>query len=260
MIVDPTLDRRHLTGPFDIIGDVHGCRDELESLLTRLGWHITRDREGRPNGATHPDGRTAIFVGDLVDRGPDTPGVLGLVMGMTAAGTALCVLGNHDEKLLRKLKGRQVQTKHGLAESLAQLEVCSTRFTAKVVRFLESLVSHYVLDGGRLVVAHAGLRESYHGRSSSHAKALCLYGETTGKTDEYGLPVRLPWANNYSGEATVVYGHTPLLEPEWVNNTICLDTGAVFGGALTALRYPTRELVAVPSARMYYRPSRPLGL
>jgi len=121
-------------------------------------------------------------------------------------------------------------------------------------------VSHYVLDGGRLVVAHAGLRESYHGRSSSQAKAFCLYGETTGKTDEYGLPVRLPWANNYSGEATVVYGHTPLLEPEWVNNTICLDTGAVFGGALTALRYPTRELVAVPSARMYYRPSRPLGL
>jgi hypothetical protein len=260
MIVDPTLDRRHLTGPFDIIGDVHGCRDELESLLTRLGWHISRDSEGRADGATHPDGRTAIFVGDLVDRGPDTPGVLGLVMGMTAAGTALCVLGNHDEKLLRKLKGRQVQIKHGLAESLAQLEACSTRFTAKVVRFLESLVSHYVLDGGRLVVAHAGLRESYHGRSSSQAKAFCLYGETTGKTDEYGLPVRLPWANNYSGEATVVYGHTPLLEPEWVNNTICLDTGAVFGGALTALRYPTRELVAVPSARMYYRPSRPLGL
>jgi diadenosine tetraphosphatase ApaH/serine/threonine PP2A family protein phosphatase len=217
-IIDPALDRRELVGPFDIIGDVHGCRTELEALLAKLGYVITRDSAGRPNGAEHPDGRTAIFVGDLVDRGPDAPGVLGLVMGMVAARNALCVRGNHEEKLLRKLKGRQVQVKHGMAETLAQLDLCPAAFVAKVARFLESLVSHFVLDGGRLVVAHAGLRESLHGRSSAQAQAFCLYGDTTGKSDEYGLPVRLPWANSYRGAATVVYGHTPILEPVWITS------------------------------------------
>ncbi len=55
----------------------------------------------------------------------------------------------------------------------------------------------------------------------------------------------------------VLYGHTPVPEPEWVNNTLCLDTGCVFGGRLTALRYPERELVSVPAARVYYEPARP---
>lgn len=81
-------DRRELTGPFDIIGDVHGCRSELEALLGRLGWTIVRDEDGRAVDAVHPDGRTAVFVGDLIDRGPDTAGVLRLVMGMSAAGRA----------------------------------------------------------------------------------------------------------------------------------------------------------------------------
>ncbi len=200
----------------------------------------------------------AFFVGDLVDRGPDTPGVLRLVMGMVAAGTAMCVAGNHEDKLLRALNGRRVQVKHGLGESLAQLGECPDEFRAEVVRFLDGLISHYVLDGGRLVVAHAGLKEAYQGRASGRVRSFCLYGETTGETDEYGLPVRYPWANEYRGTATVVYGHTPTLVPEWVNNTICVDTGAVFGGSLTALRYPSRELVSVPAARVYYEPARPL--
>jgi protein phosphatase len=256
---DPAADRRELTGPFDLVGDVHGCRAELEILLSRLGYQLRHDQAGRMDGAHHPDGRTAVFVGDLVDRGPDTPGVLGLVMGMVAAGDALCVQGNHEAKLLRRLKGRQVKISHGLAETLAQLDACPAAFTAKVARFLESLPAHYVLDGGRLVVAHAGLKEAYHGLTSPAVQAFCLYGDTTGQTDEYGLPVRLPWANDYQGAAAVVYGHTPILDAVWVHNTICLDTGAVFGGALTALRYPTRELVSVPSARMYYHPTRPLA-
>jgi diadenosine tetraphosphatase ApaH/serine/threonine PP2A family protein phosphatase len=70
--------------------------------------------------------------------------------------------------------------------------------------------------------------------------------------------VRYPWANDYTGRATVVYGHTPVRTPTWVNNTICIDTGCVFGGALTALRYPERELVAVPAEREYFAPGRPL--
>jgi polynucleotide kinase-phosphatase len=251
-------DRRDLTGPFDIIGDVHGCRAELEALLTRLGYVLERDADGRAAGAAHPEGRTAFFVGDLVDRGPDTPGVLRLVMGMAAAGTAMSVAGNHEAKLLRALAGRQVRVAHGLAESLDQLGACDPGFVAEATRFMDGLISHYVLDGGRLVIAHAGLKEAYHGRASGRVRSFCLYGDTTGETDEYGLPVRYPWANDYRGAATVVYGHTPVPAAEWVNNTICLDTGAVFGGSLTALRYPERELVSVPAARVHYEPAKPL--
>jgi polynucleotide kinase-phosphatase len=251
-------DRRELCGPFDIIGDVHGCRAELEALLVRLGWRLERDDAGRPAGARHPARRTAVFLGDLVDRGPDTPGVLRLVMGMVAAGTALCVMGNHEQKLLRKLRGSQVQVRHGLAQTLAQLDAEPPELTSRVAAFLDGLISHYVLDEGRLVVAHAGLKEEYHGRTSGRVRSFALYGETTGETDEYGLPVRYPWARDYRGSATVVYGHTPTLVPEWVNNTICIDTGCVFGGSLTALRYPERELVSVPAEREHYPPARPL--
>ncbi|GAA1842927.1 polynucleotide kinase-phosphatase [Asanoa iriomotensis] len=252
-------DRRELAGPFDVIGDVHGCRSELEALLTRLGWELSRDDAGRPVNAAHPDGRTAVFVGDLVDRGPDSPGVLRLVMGMVRAGTALCVSGNHEAKLLRKLRGKQVTVSHGLAESLAQLEGEDDAFVADASAFMYGLVSHYILDSGRLAVAHAGIKEEYQGRASGRVRAFCLYGDTTGETDEYGLPVRYPWADDYRGSATVVYGHTPTVEPQWVNNTICVDTGCVFGGELTALRYPERTLVSVPAEREHYAPVRPLA-
>jgi polynucleotide kinase-phosphatase len=245
-------DKRDVTGPFDIIGDVHGCHAELVTLLTTLGYAVTRDN------AVHPDGRIAVFVGDLVDRGPDSPGVLRLVMGMVAAGTAICVPGNHEQKLARKLNGRNVQLTHGLPETLAQLSAEPPEFVTEVKTFIEGLVSHYVLDGGMLVVAHAGLKEAYHGRASGRVRSFALYGETTGETDEYGLPVRYPWARDYRGAAAVVYGHTPTPVPEWINNTICLDTGCVFGGALTALRWPTREIVSVPAEREYYAPVRPL--
>lgn len=252
-------DRRELAGPFDIVGDVHGCRAELESLLTSLGWRLDRDEHGNACGATHPEGRTAVFVGDLVDRGPDSPGVLRLVMGMVAAGTALCVCGNHEQKLVRKLSGRDVTVNHGLETTLAQLESLDPPAVERIRAFCDGLVSHYVLDGGRLVVAHAGLKEEYQGRSSGRVRAFCLYGETTGETDEYGLPIRYPWANDYRGAATVVYGHTPVPEPEWLNKTLCVDTGCVFGGTLTALRYPERELVSVPAQQVWYEPVRPLA-
>ena len=250
-------DLRDQVGPFDVIGDVHGCREELETLLADLGYKLRRDEGGRPSGARHDAGRRAVFVGDLVDRGPDTPGVLRLVMGMVADGDAFCVTGNHESKLLRALRGRKVQVTHGLAESLAQLEGEEPEFLAKVESFLDGLISHYVLDGGKLVVSHAGLPERFQGRASGRVRSFCLYGETTGETDEFGLPVRYPWANDYRGSAIVLYGHTPVPAADWVNGTMCLDTGCVFGGRLTALRYPERELVFVPAARVYYEPARP---
>jgi protein phosphatase len=250
-------DHRHETGPFDVIGDVHGCRAELAELLGRLGYELRRDGEGRPVDAEPPAGRKAVFVGDLVDRGPDSPGVLRLVMGMAAAGHALVVPGNHENKLVRALAGRDVQVTHGLAETLEQLAAEPAEFRDQVAAFCRDLVSHLVLDGGRLVVAHAGLKEAYHGRASARVRSFALYGETTGETDEFGLPVRYPWADDYRGRAMVLYGHTPTPAPEWVNNTLCLDTGCVFGGQLTALRYPEKELVAVPAQRVWYEPVKP---
>ena len=251
-------DKRELPGPFDVFGDVHGCRSELESLLDRLGYRLVRDELGRPVDALPPEGRTAVFVGDLVDRGPDTPGVLRLVMGMVEAGHALCVPGNHEHKLVKALMGRKVLPKHGLAESLEQLGREPAEFRDRVLAFCRGLISHYVLDGGRLVVAHAGLKEAYQGRASGRVRSFALYGETTGETDEYGLPVRYPWAEEYRGRATVLYGHTPVVEPAWINDTLCLDTGCVFGGELTALRYPERELVSVPAEQVWYQPAKPL--
>ncbi|MEV7599972.1 polynucleotide kinase-phosphatase [Kitasatospora sp. NPDC089797] len=251
-------DLRHLTGPFDIVGDIHGCRSELETLLTRLGYHLARDGRGRPVDAVHPGGRTAVFVGDLVDRGPDTPGVLRLVMGMVAAGHALCVPGNHENKLGRAMDGKKVTVSHGLRESLDQLADEPEEFKVEVRAFMRGLVSHYLLDGGALVVCHAGLPERYHGRASGRVRSHALYGETTGETDEYGLPVRYPWAEEYRGRALVVYGHTPVPTASFLNNTICLDTGCVFGGSLTALRYPERELVGVEAEQEWYAPVRPL--
>lgn len=247
-------DLRDQHGPFDFIGDVHGCADELVALLRALGYEIAPEA----STARHPDARTAFFVGDLVDRGPDSPGVLRLVMGMVRDGTARCVPGNHENKLARALSGRKVQPSHGLAETLAQLDAESGEFRAEVAEFIDGLVSHAVVDDGRCVVAHAGLPERLHNRSSGVVRNVALYGDTTGETDEFGLPVRYPWANDYRGSALVVYGHTPVPVAEWNNNTICIDTGCVFGGKLTALRYPERELVSVPALATYWEPVKPL--
>ena len=248
-------DRRSDHGPFDIIGDVHGCFDELRELLDKLGYEIAADNAG----AHHPAGRRAFFVGDLVDRGPATPAVLRLAMGMVDAGDALCIPGNHENKLLRALRGRNVTVSHGLAESLAQLAAEPPEFSKQVEDFIDGLVSHLVLDDGKLVVAHAGLRADMQGRASGAVRSFALYGDTTGETDAFGLPVRYPWAEDYRGDAMVVYGHTPVPEATWLNRTICIDTGCVFGGQLTALRYPERELVSVEAHATYWEPARPLA-
>ena len=250
--------RTNEQGPFDIIGDIHGCFDELIQLLKELGYEIST----QPDGETvvkPPQGRKAVFVGDFVDRGPKVAEVLRLVMGIQKADAAICVPGNHDVKLARALHGnRNVKPTHGLAETLSQLEKESTEFKTQIAEFIDGLVSHYVLDNGKLVVAHAGMKAELQGRASGRVREFALYGETTGETDDFGLPVRVNWADEYRGTAMVVYGHTPVAEPQWVNRTINIDTGCVFGGKLTALRYPERELVSVLAHQTYYQPTKPL--
>ncbi len=250
-------DRRLEHGPFDIVGDVHGCMDELRELLGKLGYEP--DAEGLP---AHPQGRRLIFVGDLVDRGPDSVGVVELVRRVVSSGRGFCVAGNHDEKLLKKLRGKDVRIAHGLAETLAQIEALPPEerplFRSRAAAFIDGLVSHYVLDGGKLVVAHAGLKAEYQGRSSARVRSFALFGDTTGEVDSFGLPVRHRWAHqDYRGKALVVFGHTPVPEPDRLNNTINIDTGCCFGGVLTALRYPENEVVSVPAHRVYAEPARP---
>ena len=249
--------RQDAHGPFDIIGDVHGCADELELLLEKLGYV----QAGELEAYHHPDGRQALFVGDLVDRGPRILDSYQIARRMVEAGSGWCVPGNHDNKLLRKLNGRDVQITHGLDRTLAEIEALPDEiresYVAELKQFLRSLVSHYVLDDGKLVVAHAGMREELQGRGSGKVRDFALYGETTGEIDEFGLPVRHNWASEYRGRAMVVYGHTPIPEPEWFNSTINVDTGCVFGGRLTALRYPEKELVSVPALQTYVEPAKP---
>ncbi len=255
--------KKDQTGPFDIFGDLHGCADELRVLLEQTGW----ERFALPDPDTawgdecwrHSAGRRAIFLGDLVDRGPHVLDTVRIVRNMVTAGTAFCVAGNHDVKFMRWLRGKQVQVKHGLEQSIAEVEPLAAEDRSKIASFLDGLVSHYVLDGGNWSSRTPGFARRCTVAAPAAVREFCLYGETTGETDEFGLPVRYNWASEYRGKATVVYGHTPVPEPEWLNNTVNIDTGAVFGGKLTALRYPEREFVSVAAAREYATPIRPFA-
>lgn len=256
-------DKKEISGPFDIIGDIHGCIDETIELLMKLGYsieHTDYDNESFGYQVVNSEGRKALFLGDLIDRGPNSPAVLKLVMSMVKSGVAYCVPGNHDMKLQKYLNGKNVQIKHGLEQTVEQLIHESEDFKNTVKEFLYGLVSHYVFDNGKLVIAHAGLKEEMQGRGSGTVRSFCMYGETTGEIDEFGLPVRYNWASEYRGKAMVVYGHTPVPEAQWLNKTIDIDTGCVFGGKLTALRYPEEELVSVPAKMVYAEPARPLEL
>lgn len=245
-------DMKEEHGPFDIIGDIHGCCDELEMLLGKLGYI-------KSNGVySHPDGRKAAFLGDFCDRGPRNADTLRLVMDMVKSGSAFAVPGNHDVKLLKYLRGKEISITHGIDRTIAEIEERGGNFKEEVSAFIDGLISHYVFDGGKLVIAHAGLKQEYIGRASAKVRDFCLYGEATGEFDSYGLPVRLDWASDYRGQAAVVYGHIAGREARFQNGTICIDTGCVFGGKLTAYRYPEKEIVGVDALKQYYEPIKPL--
>ncbi len=246
------------TPPFDIIGDLHGCYDELAALFERLGY-CWRETE---QDFAHPAGRVPVFVGDLADRGPASLPVLTLVERMVACGAALLVQGNHDNKLLRWLLGRRVQVKHGLALTLAELEALPQEeqeaLRPRLIALLQNAPGYLILDGGRLVVTHAGIRDEMIGRWNRAIQAFCLYGDVASVDPETGLPSRRDWAASRPDEQAargplIVYGHNVVDEVREVQRTLNIDTGCVFGGQLTALRYPEMELVQVPAARAYFQ-------
>jgi len=251
-----SCDRGEERGPFDIVGDVHGCASELTKLLGRLGYR----RASRRKPFHHPEGRRVVLVGDLVDRGPGIVESAGVAMDMVAAGSALCVAGNHEMSLASCLLGKDPVLSPGTRRSLQQIDglpaAARRRFVKRFLEFVAALPSHLVLDGGRLTVAHAGIKSEQIGRDSAEVRRFAAHGDTTGEVDLYGLPVRIKWAAAYRGRPLVVYGHTPVLAVEWINNTVNIDTGCVYGGSLTALRYPERLVVRGPAERAHYRSPR----
>ena len=248
------IDHRSESGPFDLIGDIHGCFEELAELLGKLGYGIEIDGTGY--SLAPPAGRKLIYLGDLVDRGPMAPQVLRLAMDTVAAGQAFCVPGNHDDKLMRYLAGRDVKVAHGLEDTLAQMEREPPEFAGQVQEFLRGLPDYLWLDEGRLVAAHAGMLENLIGQDLFRVREFALYGQTSGDLDELGLPQRLEWAREYHGRAKVVYGHTPVSRPRWLNNTLNIDTGCIYGGELSALRYPELEVVSAPARYIYAQTKR----
>lgn len=232
---------------FDVIGDIHGCYDEFVTLTKKLGY---RWNAGTP---AHPKGRQLAFVGDLTDRGPESIKVMEIVYKLVMEEKqAHYTPGNHCDKLYRYFLGRKVKIKHGLETTVAEYESLSANDQAKVrshfMKLFENAPLYIQLDHDNLVIAHAGIRHDYIGKSSKKVKTFVLYGDITGETNPDGTPVRRDWAKYYEGRAWIVYGHTPVIEPRKVNKTWNIDTGCVFGGKLTALRYPEMEPVSVQSS------------
>lgn len=252
------LDFAEDRGPFDIIGDVHGCAAELVKLLRRLGYRRPSPR----HPFRHPGGRRAVFVGDLVDRGPGIVQAMRIAMRMVAEGSALGVPGNHEVTVLRALETGAQDGSAGTLRTIRQIRALPAAARRRLVdrfrAFVAGLPPHLVLDRGRLAVAHAGIRPEHLGTDSAEGRRFAIHGQTTGETDRYGLPVRVNWAADYSGKPLVVYGHTPVGRPEWIGRTVNIDTGCVYGGSLSALRYPEMQVVGVKAARAYYRPRRTL--
>lgn len=230
----------------DVIGDIHGCIDELHELFKRLGYDYQNQLY------IHPEGRIPVFAGDLTDRGPDSIAVIRLVYRMvTEQKKAKYVPGNHCNKLYRFFLGNNVQQSHGLETTVAEYEALEGKEKQKVrkqfMQLYEDAPLYLEVPEVNAVIAHAGIKEEFIGRTDSKVKTFVFYGDITGKSDSKGRPIRRDWAKHYHGSHWIIYGHTPVKSPRIVNNTINIDTGCVFGNALTSYRLPEKEIVSVPS-------------
>lgn len=231
----------------DIIGDIHGCFDEFKRLTEKLGYGWN---EGIPS---HSQGRMLAFVGDLTDRGPQSLKIVEIIYELSVKrNLAYYVPGNHCNKLYRYFLGNKVQVTHGLETTVAEFQALSPKqqqeIRGKFIKLYEHAPLYHQLDQNRLIIAHAGIRQDYIGKFNSKVKTFVLYGDISGEKHPDGSPVRRDWALNYSGPACIVYGHTPVPDVRIINNTYNIDTGAVFGGKLSALRYPEKEVISVPSS------------
>ncbi|MDQ0255382.1 protein phosphatase [Evansella vedderi] len=234
---------------YDIIGDIHGCYQEMTELMKELGYEL---KEGN---ISHKEGRIPVFLGDLTDRGPNSLSVIYAVTHWVKNKQALYCPGNHCNKLYRYFLGRNVVVSHGLETTVAELEALTSKefnHVSSLFRNLyESAPLYLQLDDGKLVVVHAGIRPDYIGKTSKKVKTFVLYGDITGEKHPDGRPVRRDWPSKYTYDCTVVYGHTPVKEPRFVGNTVNIDTGCVFGNRLSAFQWPETTIVSVPSQQPF---------
>ncbi|MFB4169791.1 bis(5'-nucleosyl)-tetraphosphatase PrpE [Virgibacillus sp. JSM 102003] len=230
----------------DVIGDVHGCMEELQELFHALGYKYEQ------HIFVHPDGRIPVFLGDITDRGPHSIGLIKLVYDMVIVHKkAHYVPGNHCNKLYRYFLGNNVNQRYGLETTVSEYtslpKAEQHAVKQQFFKLYENAPLYLTLPEVNAIVAHAGIKEAYIGRTDKRVKTFVLYGDITGEFDEDGRPIRRDWALNYHGTSWIVYGHTPIKQPRIINNTINIDTGCVFGNSLTAFRLPEEETVSVPS-------------
>lgn len=234
----------------DIIGDIHGCYEEFKLLTEKLGYRWDQ------NYPQHPAGRKLAFVGDLTDRGPASLAVIETVYLLLKKDLAYYVPGNHCDKLYRFFLGRNVKIAHGLETTVEEWKQLNKREQERIRKMFNELYEnaplYHVLDNQKLVIAHAGIREDYIGQYHNKVKTFVLYGDITGEVHGDGSPVRRDWAKYYKGKSIIVYGHTPVSNVREIHRTYNIDTGAVFGGKLTALKYPELTSESVPSSMPFF--------
>lgn len=231
---------------YDVIGDIHGCFDELLLLLDKLGYQLTS------KGLAHSDQRIPVFLGDLTDRGPASLKVINFIYDLVVKQRrAKYVPGNHCNKLYRFFLGNNVQLKHGIETTVAEYaQLCKIKQSETRYQFMtlyEQAPLYLILSDVNAIIAHAGIKEAYIGKNDKDVKRFVLYGDITGETDDHGRPIRKDWSQNYNGSDWIVYGHTPVFEPRIINHTINIDTGCVFGNKLTAFQLPEKQIISVPS-------------
>ena len=212
-----------------VIGDVHGCHAELTELLGLLA--PTADDE-------------LVFLGDLVNRGPDRHLVVEIARGLRARA----LLGNHELRLLdHRRTGDDAPLKDDDRRTLKQL-------TAPDWQFLESMALHHHLPDWDTVLVHGGFLPGLAWQTQpasvvAHIQVIDKDGRPRRRSDAPTAPF---WADLWSGSPFVIYGHTPRPEVYARSDSLGIDTGCVMGGHLTAVVLPERRLVQVKAREKYF--------
>ena len=250
----------------DIIGDIHGCFDQFSELLALLGYV-------EQNGLyKHPTGRKIVSVGDITSRGPKSIAALKFFIKHQAAGLSYMTDSNHGWKIARWLDGRKVQLTHGddaVATEFAAYEAAHGAKATEQLRqeskkLLLEAPSHYILtlNGEEVgVVTHAGIKDQYIGQDNGKIRSFTRYGDVRGFDEITGRPIRYDWFLQHKSKHTIIWGHDPKIEPLFTHNTVNIDQGCVFGGKLTALRFPEMTTISVEGDIDYsYNPDNPIAL
>jgi hypothetical protein len=212
-----------------VVGDIHGCYDELQDLLALVGF----------SGADR-----LICVGDLVVKGERSREVLDLFM--TDARFA-SVLGNHDRAVMRALRGEQIELKQTQEKCVAELSHQGGRYA----QYLSSLPLW--LDLGAYAVVHAGVRPGVALSAQDVEDLTELRTLGPDRTSRAGVP----WYDIYEGEKVILFGHWPAGHPRRGPSALGLDTGCVYGYELTAFILEENQLVSVPARRAYSGSAEP---